>query len=110
MHTAWDKGLGLFSGASFHLSLPLTADNYAFLSQKSNEYRTTVNAGTVDLYFSPTNWAGDSFYIAKAGYDGVQKDTPLSEEYKQKHRPEIQKQILRGGKRLAHTLTKILGY
>jgi hypothetical protein len=90
LHVAWDKGLGLFSGPSHHVKLPLNDDDWNKLSTTYNEY-LNVNPGTYDKYFDPAGWSKESYYIGVNAYKDVHEGVPLKEQqsYMDKYRPKI---------------------
>jgi hypothetical protein len=57
-----------------------------------------------------SSWVNDSFELAKSGvYPGVVAGQPLTEEYLERNKNALERQIVLGGLRLAYVIENIFG-
>lgn len=107
---AWDKGLTLFKGSRFHVTLPFKADtgDWDKLTNAYNEY-SGVNPGSYSKSFDPYGWSKDSYNIGVSAYKDMHEGVPILQQqaYITKYEPKIREQIVRGGHRLARALMDI---
>jgi hypothetical protein len=78
LHVAWDKGLTLFKGSRFHVTLPFKADtsDWDKLTNAYNEY-SGVNPGSYSKSFDPYGWSKDSYNLGVSAYKDMHEGVPI---------------------------------
>lgn len=95
LHSAWDS------------KLPESAHNWSYTEWQQQIDRLTDDEAAAMVAGEPSDWVRETHEICKEVYEFSPEGTNISYDYVFKYTPVIERQFLRGGRRLARLLNEI---